>query len=157
MNFPTIEDVKKLMTEEEKSREEKIEQNMKFLINKGLSEKERIKDVSDDIAIEYPEIPEDLREKIASMEEPICGCHEDYEWFYKDELRVCRLYNIINVTYSEKELFFVFEKAYQDIKQSYTAFLNHFTYANPGASIASNIMRILKNQFNDDEIRIPKY
>lgn len=172
MHFPTNQDVENLM---KKEKERKNLANkpkfMQFHLNYTLPEEERIKEVSDDIAIEYPELPLELREKIASMEEPIRGCHEDCDMFYQDELRIYRLFNILQVIhlyysdpssirsadYSYPYFCQLFEKAYNDIKETYKVFLKDFTYANPGEQKVSKIMQLIKDFYDDDEIIIPEY
>lgn len=170
MHFPTNQDVENLMKKEEEKKSSANKPNvMQFHLNYTLSEEERIKEVSDDIAIEYPDITLELRERIAVMEEPIRGCHEDCDMFYKDELRIYRLFNILQVIYpysrglahytglSHEDFCPSFKKAYNDIKETYTAFLKHFTYANPGEQKVSKIMQLIKEFYDDDEIVIPKY
>lgn len=172
MHFPTNQDVENLMKKEEEKKNLANKPNvMQFHLNHTLSEKERIKDVSDDIALEYPELTLELREKIAAMEDPIKGCHEDYSMFYQDELRIYRLFNMLQVIYpyysgpssirstdySYPYFCRIFTKSYDDIKEAYKVFLKHFTYANPGEQKVSKIMQLIKNFYNDDEIIIPKY
>lgn len=173
MYFPTNQDVKNLMKkEEEKKNLENKPKFMQFHFNYILSDEERIKEVSNDIAIEYPEIEPKFREKIAAMEEPINGCHEDYDMFYKDELRIYRLFNILQATYpytrdgsfsiryegiSCTDFCKIFSKAYDDIKETYKVFLKDFTYANPGEQKVSKIMQLIKDFYNDDSIVIPEY
>ena len=105
------------------------------------------------------------------MEDPIRGCHEDYDMFYQDELRIYRLFNILQVIhpyldgscsiqyagYPSAYFCQLFEKAYNDIKETYKVFLKDFTYANPGEQKVSKIMQLIKDFYNDDEIIIPKY
>ena len=161
-NFPTINDVEQLMKKkeiEEESRE--VPKHMQFNINFHLPEDERNLFVQEDIALEYPEIPEWMRYEIASVEEPIGRCHEDYDMFYKDELRIYRLFNMLQILYHHKNSKDIYEKAYykayEDIKESYKIFLEHFTYANPGEQKVSMITRTIKEFTGDKEIEIPKY
>ena len=171
MHFPTNQDVENLMKkEEEKKNLENKPKFMQFHLNYTLPEEERIKEVSDDIAIEYPELPLGLRTKIASTEEPIRCCHEDYDMFYQDELRIYRLFNILQVIhpyldgscsiqyagYSSAYFCQLFAKAYNDIKEAYKVFLKDFTYANPGEQKVSKIMQLIKDFYDDDEIIIPE-
>lgn len=111
--FPTMNDVNNLIEQEEKAKrgEFRAKQYMRFDINSRLSDEDRFKDVAEDIAIEYPELSEETRKSIAGMEKPIQGCHEDYEWFYRDELRVIRLFNILQVTYTREDLLEVYKKS----------------------------------------------
>lgn len=173
MHFPTNQDVENLMKKEEEKKNSVNKPNfMQFHLNYTLLEEERIKEVSDDISIEYPDITLELRERIAAMEDPIKGCHEDYDMFYKDELRIYRLFNILQVIYpysrdgscsiryagySYADFCRLFAKAYNDIKETYKVFLRNFTYANPGEQKVSKIMQLIKDFYNDDEIIIPEY
>ena len=169
-HFPTMKDVENLIKqEEEKKVLDKAPQCMQFPFNSHLSEDKRIIQVAVDIAIEYPEIPRELREQIAAMEKPIKGYHEDYYMFYKDELRIYRLFNTLQTLhnswhdlankYDKTANYFVniYYKALKDIKESYKNFLEHFTYANPGEQKVSKIMYLIKEYTKDDEIIIPEY
>ena len=101
-HFPTMKDVEELINQEqEKKKLKNAPHCMEFSINKHLSEDKRLEEVTVDIAIEYPELPRELRRRIAALEEPIKGCHEDYDMFYKDELRIYRLFNILQLTHSK--------------------------------------------------------
>lgn len=154
--FPTMHDVNRIIEEKEKNYQKTLK-HMQFNINSHLLDRARAKDIATDISFEYPEIPEYLRLEIASMESPIKGCHEDYDMFYKDELRIYRLFNMLQILYQYKNYKNIFDKAYEDIKESYKMFLKHFTYANPGEQKVSMIMRTIKDFTGDTEIEIPEY
>lgn len=164
-HFPTLKDVEELINKEkEQKKSENASQHMEFSINKHLSEDERLEEVTDDIAKEYPEIPRALCRRIAALEEPIKGCHVDYAMFYTDELRIYRLFNILQLTHPKVQshlpediLFNIYTKALKDIKASYNSFLEHFTYANPGEQKVSKIMKLIKEYTEDAEIIIPEY
>lgn len=168
-HFPTMKDVEELINQEqEKKKLKNAPHCMEFSINKHLSEDKRLEEVTVDIAIEYPELPRELRRRIAALEEPIKGCHEDYDMFYKDELRIYRLFNILQMVYDSsgdlphkygKNITYfvnIYNKALEDIKASYNSFLEHFTYANPCEQKVSKIMYLLKEYTKDEEIIIPE-
>lgn len=169
-HFPTMKDVEELINKEkEQKKSENAPQHMEFSINNHLSEDERLKEVTDDIAKEYPELPRDLRRRIAALEEPIKGCHEDYDMFYKDELRIYRLFNILQILhdschdlankYGTNANYFIniYTKSFKDIKESYKTFLKNFSYSNPGEQKVSKIMYLLKEFHQDSEIIIPEF
>lgn len=86
---------------------------------------------------------------IVAIEKPIKYYHEDYSEFYDYGIRIYKLFNIMQTITNKPQYKSKFEKAFEDIKQTYNYSLSNFSYSNPGEQPVTTIIRLIKKTTND--------